>query len=975
MTIYFNMPNKELPKTYNPADYEDAIYTEWEKSGFFNPDNLKGEPYSIMMPPPNVTGVLHLGHALENSLMDIMARYQRMNGKKVLLLPGTDHAAVATQAKVEKNLVEQGIKNPRQELGREKLLEKIREYAEKSKLTILKQIRKMGTSCDWSRLAYTFDEARNLAVNTIFVKMHNDGLIYRGNRVVNWSVKGQSTCSDDELVYVERPAKLYTFKYAKDFPIAVATTRPETKLGDTAVAVNPKDKRYKKYIGKIFTVDVGAAKPLEIKIIADENVEMEFGTGAVGVTPAHSMADFEMYEKQKAKGEPIVLIQVIEQNGKMTGAAGKEYVGLSVLEAREKFIGWLKKEKLLEKEEEITQNVGTSDRFGDAVEVLPMTQWFIDVNKKIPEKDKSLKDLMREAVTVGHNNNPEQKVKITPERFEKIYLNWIENLRDWCISRQIWWGHRIPVWYKANVTYFKKKILYKKFGIKNDSEFDSFSDKFYVNDKEKIQWTSPGENDGEACLSLGYINLLKSRNYLDEFWINNNKIKKLTRKSEIIISENAPEEIGWEQDPDTLDTWFSSGLWTFSTLDWPKKTKDLKTFHPTSWMQMGYEILFFWMARMILMSTYALDQIPFKDVYIHGMLRNELGKKFSKSSGNNVDPLEIADKYGMDALRLSVMSDTAPGNDSKFYEEKVEGARNMVNKLWNISRYIITNYELRITNEKIKIENLVKTISDDWIITNFNSMCSLVKEDLENYRFSQAVDILYKFTWIYFADWYLEVCKFEKDKDDILFYILTRLIKIWHPFAPFVTETIWQNIDNQTLLMIQRWPEYEEYEAKDNLDKNLGKPLFQGGNFEVIKEIIIAIRNARAENKVEPAKKIKAVIYAGDKKGLIESQAHLIKGLRTGIEDLEIKDRGEKISGAISAAIGDIEIYLLGAVDSVKEKVRLEKEIINLEKMIASAESRLANKEFIDKAPAAVVKKEKDKLKGWQAELKSLKSR
>ncbi|MDD4271613.1 MAG: valine--tRNA ligase [Patescibacteria group bacterium] len=888
------MLKKELPKAYNPADYEDAIYAQWEKSGFFNPDNLKGDPYSIMMPPPNVTGVLHLGHALENSLMDIMARYQRMNGKKVLLLPGTDHAAVATQAKVEKVLVEQGMKNPRQELGREKLLEKIREYAEDSKSTILKQIRKMGTSCDWSRLAYTFDEARGRAVNEVFIKMYNDGLIYRGNRVVNWSVKGQSTCSDDELVHVERPAKLYTFKYAKDFPIAVATTRPETKLGDTAVAVNSKDKRYKKYIGQVFKVEVGAAKPLEIKIIADENVEMEFGTGAVGVTPAHSMVDFEMFEKQKAKGDNIGLVQVIGQNGKMTEAAGKEYAGLTVLEAREKFIDWLNKEKLLEKEEDITQNVGTSDRFGDAVEVLPMTQWFIDVNKKIPNKDKSLKDLMREAVTIGHNGDDKQKVKITPDRFAKVYLNWIDNLRDWCISRQIWWGHRIPVWYK---------------------------------------------------------------------------------KEEIYVGEKEPGD-GWKQDEDTLDTWFSSGLWTFSTLGWPAsakatadkpvKTSDLKTFHPTSWMQMGYEILFFWMARMILMSTYALDQIPFKDVYIHGMLRNEMGKKFSKSSGNNLNPLEVAAKFGTDALRLSLISGIAPGNDSKFYEEKVEGARNMVNKLWNISRFIIGNNQLPITNFQLNAKKI--TLADKWILSKISWLIYETSINcLENYQFSQAGEELRIFTWNDLADWYLEISKFEdnKEKEEILIYILSELLKLWHPFIPFVTETIWQEMGNKGLLMVEKWPDRKgsDFNFKVSVE------------FDLIKDIIIAIRNARSGNKVEPAKKIKAVIYAGKQKDLIDSQVHLIKGLRTGISELKIKVSGEKISGAIYAAVGDIEIYLLGAVDAEKEKARLEKEISNLEKIIKAAESRLANKEFIDKAPAEIIKKEKEKLKGWQAELKSLKSK
>jgi len=895
------MLNKELPKTYNPADYEDAIYAKWEKSGFFNPDNLKGEPYSIMMPPPNVTGVLHLGHALENSLMDIMARYQRMNGKKVLLLPGTDHAAVATQAKVEKVLVGQGIKNPRQELGREKLLEKIREYAEESKSTILKQIRKMGTSCDWSRLAYTFDEKRCRAVNEVFIKMYNDGLIYRGNRVVNWSVKGQSTCSDDELVHVERPAKFYTFKYSKDFPIAVATTRPETKLGDTAVAVNPNDKRYKKYIGKIFTVDVGAAKPLEIKIIADEAVDENFGTGAVGVTPAHSMVDFEMYEKQKAKNDPIALISVIDQNGKMAEAAGKEYAGLSVLEAREKFIGWLKKEKLLEKEEDIMQNVGTSDRFSDAIEVLPMTQWFIDVNKKIPNKDKSLKDLMREAVTTGHNGDKEQKVKITPERFEKVYLNWINNLRDWCISRQIWWGHRIPVWYKGG---------------------------------------------------------------------------------EIYVGAETPKGEDWIQDEDTLDTWFSSGLWTFSTLGWPSKSplppfakggnKDLETFHPTSWMQMGYEILFFWMARMILMSTYALDQIPFKDVYIHGMLRSESGKKFSKSSGNNIDPLEIISKFGTDALRLSVIGGIAPGNDSKFYEEKVEAQRNFVNKIWNVSRFILSSVDKKYYSVSTDKLPEAETLSDKWILDRLLCTTRTATKYTEQCFFSQASELLIEFTCNDFSDWYLEASKFENssNRDEILVFVLKYILKLWHPFIPFVTEVVWGEFNN-SMIMVESWSKYLEFNDKWVKFSENGV----SNQFKIIQDVISAVRNARSENKVEPAKKVEAVIYAGNKMEFIKGNEILIKNLKTGINNLNIFDKGEKLSDAIYVAVGDIEIYLLGAVDAAKEKVRIEKEIANLEKIIASAEVRLANKEFIDKAPAEIIKKEKEKLKNCQAELKSLKSK
>ncbi len=572
----------ELDKAYEAKKFEDEIYKTWEESGYFNPDNLKNakNPYCVLMPPPNVTGILHLGHAFENSLLDTEIRYQRMKGKKALLVPGADHAAVATQARVEKELQKQGIKNPREELGREKLLDEIRKYSENSKSIILNQIRKMGTSCDWSRFAYTFDEKRSLAVNTLFKKMYDDGLIYRGYRVVNWTVKGQSTCSDDELVYEEQPVTIYTFKYSKDFPIAIATTRPETKLGDCAVAVNPSDDRYNKFIGQKFTVDVGALNPLTITIIASNDVDINYGTGAVGVTPAHSMIDFEMYEKNKEIG----IIPVIGTDGKMNENAGKDYRGLEINEAREKFVNWLKQNDLLIKEEESIHSVGKSDRFGDIVEALPMRQWFVDVNKTIPGKNKSLKQLMKDVFTIGHNGNKKKIIKITPERFVNSYMQWIDNLRDWCISRQIWWGHRIPVWYKG--------------------------------EEIKVEMESPG-ND-------------------------------------------------WTQDPDTLDTWFSSGSWTFSTLGWPEKTKDLKIYHPTSWMQMGYELLFFWMARMILMSTYALDDIPFKNVYIHGILRAKDGKKFSKSLGNGLDPLEIIEKFGTDALRLSLLKGVTPGNDARY---------------------------------------------------------------------------------------------------------------------------------------------------------------------------------------------------------------------------------------------------------------------------------------------------------------------
>lgn len=858
---------KELPKAYESQQYEDRIYQQWEESGFFNPDNLSGEPYSIMMPPPNVTGVLHLGHALENSLMDTMARFQRMNGKKVLLLPGTDHAAVATQARVEKNLVQQGIEHPRETLGREELLKRIREFAEQSKSTILQQVRKMGTSCDWSRLAYTFDEPRSRAVNEMFVRMYQDGLIYRGYRVVNWSVKGQSTCSDDELEYVERQGKMYTFKYSKDFPITIATTRPETKLGDTAVAVNPTDERYAHYVGKTFTVDVGAREPLQIKVIADDTVDMTFGTGALGVTPAHSAVDFDMYEKQKAKQDPIGFIQVIGHNGRMTEAAGADYQGLLVEEAREKFVGWLRAQGLLEKEEDLVQNVGTSDRFGDVVEAIPMTQWFVAVNTVIPGKNKTLKDLMREAVTIGHNGDAAQKVVITPERFEKIYLRWIDHLRDWCISRQIWWGHRIPVWYRGEEMY------------------------------------------------CGMV---------------------------------APQGEGWVQDDDTLDTWFSSGLWTFSTLGWPEATKDFNTFHPTSWMQMGHEILFFWMARMILMSTYGIDAIPFKDVYIHGILRDEHGKKFSKSAGNGIDPIDVIRDYGCDALRYSVVSGITPGNDSRFYIEKIEGARNLVNKVWNISRFMLTNID---TPTQHAGTVSAKTLADQWILSRLNETVISVTRHINDYNFSFACEELRNFTWDDLADWYLEIAKIEGDKSELLNYILNTILKLWHPFLPFVTEAIWKEIyGNDACLMVAHWPSASVH--------------IPATEFDTVKQMVTEIRALRSEYGIEPAKKIAVSIIAGEKKALVERNESIIRGLGR-VATVEYGEKLEKTGTVAGCVIGGIEVYvdLAQSLDLEKEKTRLRKEIDMVQPYAVSLEKKLSNAEFVNNAPPAVVAKEQEKLR------------
>jgi len=872
---------KELAKAYEPQKYEDKIYKNWEDSGFFKPENLKGEEYSIMMPPPNVTGVLHLGHALENTLMDVMTRFERMQGKKVLLLPGTDHAAVATQARVENNLAEEGIENPRELYGREKLLEIIREYAEDSKKTIIKQIKKMGTSCDWDRLAYTFDDERSLAVRTTFKKMYDDGLIYRGYRVVNWSVKGQSTCSDDELVHIDREAKMYYFKYHKDFPITIATTRPETKLGDTAVAVHPEGK-FKKYIGQEFDVkDVGQkGHILKIKIIGDEHVEASLGTGALGVTPAHSGVDFEMYEKQKAEGNEIGLIQVIGQDGKMTKDAGKEFSGLNVLEAREKFVKYLKDHDLLEKEEEITQTVGTSDRFGDVVEALPMTQWFVAVNKKIPGKNKTLKEIMKEAVETGLGGDGKKQVKINPERFEKVYYNWIDNLRDWCISRQVWWGHQIPVWYKGE---------------------------------------------------------------------------------ELYCGVNAPEGDGWAQDEDTLDTWFSSGLWTFSTLGWPNQTKDLKDFHPTNWMQMGHEILFFWMARMILFSGYLLDDIPFKDVYIHGMLRDKDGKKFSKSAKNGIDPLEVIEKYGTDALRYSLISGISPGNDSRFYYEKVEGAQHLTNKLWNMVRFMLMN----IDEPKIDIKKVeAKTDADNWILYKLDEARLKIDRSFKSFDFSVATDELRSFTWDDLADNYLEYAKIEGDKSEILNYILNNILKLWHPFMPFMTEVIWKEIYGEDKnLIVEKWP-------KLNLGLNLSN-LPNTTGFQTVQSIVSKIRNIRSENGIEPAKKIDVKISAGDKIGLIEQNLEIIKRHWTNIENLEIGKKLEKPAGWLEFVEGGVNVFvdLSGAIDLDK----LKKEADNLEKYIIGVEKKLSNKSFVDNAPKEVVEAEQKKMNEAKAKLDKIK--
>lgn len=863
-----------MDKAYDPKQFEDEIYAAWEKSGYFNPDHLPGdrsEPFAVMMPPPNVTGVLHLGHALENAIMDIEVRYQRMQGKRALLLPGTDHAAVATQARVEKNLREAGMQHPRAELGREELVNRIRTFAEESKATILSQVRKLGTSADWSRLAYTFDEPRSRAVFELFKRMYDDGLVYRGYRVVNWSVKGQSTCSDDELVTMERTGKLYTFKYAADFPIPIASTRPETKLGDTAVAVHPEGK-WKQYIGQVFTVDVGAAAPLEIHIIGDETVDEAFGTGALGVTPAHAAVDYEMYQRNKQIG----IIPVIGKDGRMLPAAGTLYEGLTVEEAREKFVSWLREQGLIISEEDTVQKVGTSDRFGDVVEALPMEQWFVDVNKEIPGRGgKSLKDLMKEAVTTGHNGDATQKVNITPERFQNIYLQWIENLRDWCISRQIWWGHRIPVWYRGE---------------------------------------------------------------------------------EMVVSETQPSGQGWTQDEDTLDTWFSSQTWTYSTLGWPEQTKDFKAYHPTAWMQMGHEILFFWMARMILSSTYVLDQIPFRDVYIHGILRDKEGRKFSKSLGNGIDPLDVIAKYGTDALRWSLIKGITPGNDARFYEEKVEDARNFVNKLWNVARYVL----MQKTKEVVE-----PNYNDRALRSLVGKLIEQVTADLNQYQFSAAAEKIYQFLNTTFADEYIENSKVAPNPQ-VAQEVLEVILKLVHPFIPFVTEVIWKELGHEKLLMIEQWPK-NIYLTDQQAETWFGE----------VGYAIFSINNVRAYLSIPYTQKLFALIEEStDDEGNIEKESiEMVMQTKAVLEKRVKLDFVEKLEllnqpKQLPFSFGTLYIKYEGGENAQeKQKKSLNEDMNKLTKEIQNLEKRLANKKYVEGAPEAIVQETRDKLAESKAKL------
>jgi valyl-tRNA synthetase len=997
------MSEIEIPKAYEPKLTEDKIYQKWEESGFFNPDNLTGttEPFVISMPPPNATGILHLGHASMLAYQDLMIRYARMQGKKALWIPGTDHAGIATQVKVEQLLAKDKLK--KEDLGRKKFIEKVEEFVASSRSTIKNQVKKMGSSCDWSRERYTLDEGLSIAVSEIFTRMYNDKLIYKGNRIVNWCPCCQSTLSDDEVEHKEQTAKLYTFKYNKNFPFTIATTRPETKLGDTAIAVNPNDERYQKFIGQTFAVDFLGQK-LNLKIIADEQVDMTFGTGALGVTPAHSLIDFEMAQKNN-----LPIIQIINEKNFITGRAEK-YQGLTVKECKEKIVADLEQAGLIEKVEEIKNNLAICYRCDTAIEPLISEQWFIAVNKKITIannplfQNKSLKEVAIEVVK-------DEKINILPDRFNKTYFHWMNNLNDWCISRQIWWGHRIPVWYKKEDKKQKRELNFRnkqifeliKEGKKNietralnpeeqDRYFgdikkgDQLIFNYIENDTTKeqllveIQDARIYKNEDDFFVKENVNNILpgKTKEDIKTFWKSINgygeKIKQngiialeiknvnqIKNNQNIFVDIQPPSENGWVQDEDTLDVWFSSGLWTFSTLGWPEKTKDLETFHPTTVMETGYDILFFWVARMIIMTTYALGEIPFKNVYLHGLIRDEKGRKMSKSLGNGIDPLDMIDKYGTDALRMSMIIGCSAGSDMNLGESKIEGYRNFTNKLWNISRYILMNFEFRILNFELNDKKL--TLADKWILSGLNNLILETTNHLDKYEFSLAGEKIRTFVWDDFADWYIEICKIEKDKDEILFYVLTTVLKLLHPFMPFVTEEIWSKINTEKLLMITKWPETESRIM--NLESSK--------EFEKIKELITSVRTARAENKIEPAKKINAIIYAGNDTEMISSQSEIIKRLAR-IENLEIKTTGEKPNQAIAIVVGTIEIYLPLAdlLDLELEKKRITDEIEQTKKYIKQIEEKLNNEEFVKNAPEKIVAQEKEKMQSSKEKLEKL---
>ncbi|MDO4460796.1 MAG: valine--tRNA ligase [Clostridia bacterium] len=847
---------KELAKAYEPKEVEDRIYDFWLKGNYFHAEvDPEKEPYTIVIPPPNITGQLHMGHALDDTLQDILIRFKRMQGYSALWMPGTDHASIATEAKIVEAMRKEGIS--KEDLGREKFLERAWEWKAQYGGRIVEQLKKMGFSCDWERERFTLDEGCNKAVNHVFVKLYEKGLIYRGKRIINWCPHCKTSISDAEVEFEEKEGSFWHIKYpltdGSGF-IQLATTRPETMLGDTAVAVHPDDERYKDMIGKTLMLPIVNK---EIPIVADEYVEMDFGTGVVKITPAHDPNDYEVGLRHN-----LPVVNVMNDDGTMNENAGK-YNGWTSQDCRKAIVEELDNLGLLIKIEPIKHNVGTCYRCGTVVEPRVSTQWFV--------KMEPLAAPARDAVREGD-------IKFIPERMNKTYFNWMDNIKDWCISRQLWWGHRIPAWY---------------------------------------------------CPDCG----------------------------EVIVSENAPHACpkcgctNLAQDEDTLDTWFSSALWPFSTLGWPDNTEELKYFYPTNTLVTGYDIIFFWVSRMIFSGIEHMGEVPFKTVFFHGLVRDAQGRKMSKSLGNGIDPLEEIDKYGADALRFTLVTGNSPGNDIRYSDERVNASRNFANKIWNAARFILMN----IDGKDVKCAVPEKLfLEDKWIITKFNNVAKEVTDNLDKFELGIAVSKLYDFIWDDFCDWYIELAKIRMNGDDeesaasarqVLTFVMSSTLKLLHPFMPFITEEIWQTLPHEgEALVVAKWPEYDA-----NLDFAA-----EAAEMEKVMALIRAVRARRADMNVPPSKKAHIYIETADTSAFDTEKNAIMRlayasGCDTGAEF--------SVEGAVTVVTNACKAYIPmnELVDFEAELKRLNKELENAQKQLDTVNAKLNNEKFMSKAPENVV--------------------
>ncbi|APF23417.1 valine--tRNA ligase [Clostridium butyricum] len=857
---------KNISTTYDPKEFEDRIYKTWEEKKYFTPEVDKSKkPFTIVMPPPNITGQLHLGHAFDDTLQDILIRFKRMQGYCTLWLPGEDHASIATEVKVANMLSEQGY--DKKEMGREAFLEKVWEWSDKYRATIRNQVKKLGVSADFTREAFTMDENLSAAVKYVFVKLYNEGLIYQGNRITNWCTHCQTALSDAEIEYEEQAGHFWHINY----PLAdgsgyleIATTRPETLLGDSGVAVNPNDERYKHLIGKTVILPLVNR---EIPIVGDDYVDLEFGTGAVKMTPAHDPNDFEV-----GKRHNLEIIRVMDDKGIINEKGGK-YKSLDRYEARKAIVKDLEEAGLLVKIKDHAHNVGTHDRCGTTVEPIISKQWYVKMDQ-----------LAKPAVEVVKNG----ETKFVPERFDKTYFNWMENIQDWCISRQLWWGHRIPVYYCQDCG--EMMVL---------------------------------EDAPSKCTKCGSTNI--------------------------------------EQDNDVLDTWFSSALWPFSTLGWPNKTEDLDYFYPNSVLVTGHDIIFFWVARMIFSGLHCMGETPFHTVLIHGLIRDSQGRKMSKSLGNGVDPLEVIDQYGADALRFMIATGNAPGNDMRYYPERVESSRNFANKIWNASRFVMMNLDKEIMNKYKDCKEY--SLADKWILSEMNTLVKEVTENMEKYELGIAMSKVYDFMWTEFCDWYIELIKpvfygeDEKAKGvayNVLNTVLVTGLKLLHPAMPFITEEIYTHLTEEETIVNAVWPEFDEALVNKEAEDNMAYVI----------EAIKGLRNVRAEMNVPPSRKAKVIAYiAEDAKEAFTNGAAYMEKLASASEVEFITDKSSVPANAVSLVVkgGELFMPLLDLVDKEKELDRLNKEVKKLEGEIERIDKKLGNQGFVAKAPESVVNAEKEK--------------